>query len=76
MCPEDGSYPSQDEEDIIKWCASGLYAGAADTVSPVYFTFKISNLTFIYPKDGVSNDIFHDVDGSFSGGTNSCSKRN
>ena len=28
-----GSPVSNEEEDIVKWCAAGLYAGAADTVS-------------------------------------------
>jgi len=27
-----------EQEDIIKWCAGGLYAGSADTVIPFYIT--------------------------------------
>ena len=30
---EDGTYLDPDDEDVVKWCASGLYSGAADTVS-------------------------------------------
>jgi hypothetical protein len=27
---------TEEEEDIVKWCAGALYAGAADTVSLIY----------------------------------------
>jgi len=29
---EDGEPPTAEEENTIKWCAGGLYAGAGDTV--------------------------------------------
>ncbi|KZT01116.1 cytochrome P450 [Laetiporus sulphureus 93-53] len=30
--PEGGTTPDAEEEDIVKWCSSALYAGGADTV--------------------------------------------
>ncbi|KAI5120525.1 hypothetical protein M0805_004533 [Coniferiporia weirii] len=47
LCPEDGSYPSAEEEDIIQWCASGLYAGAADTTVSALLSFVM--LMALYP---------------------------
>ncbi|PFH49414.1 hypothetical protein AMATHDRAFT_63274 [Amanita thiersii Skay4041] len=32
LLPEDGHTPDDEEQDIIKWCSGGLYAGGADTI--------------------------------------------
>lgn len=32
LAPEDREKATPEEEDVIKWCAGGLYAGAGDTV--------------------------------------------
>ncbi|KAH9933809.1 cytochrome P450 [Fomitopsis serialis] len=39
MRPESGVPPDTEEEDIIKWCSSALYAGGADTVVGVLTGF-------------------------------------
>lgn len=37
--PDDGHNPDPEEEDMIKWCSSALYAGGADTVVGVVTAF-------------------------------------
>ncbi|KAF4616877.1 hypothetical protein D9613_008925 [Agrocybe pediades] len=45
----DGSSPANPEyEDIIKWCAAGLYAGAADTIVSAMISFVL--LMALHPE--------------------------
>ncbi|KZT05805.1 cytochrome P450, partial [Laetiporus sulphureus 93-53] len=39
--PEGGTIPDAEEEDIIKWCSSALYAGGADTVVGLLTAFVL-----------------------------------
>jgi len=32
LLPEDGSTVDAKQEEIIKWCSQGIYAGGSDTV--------------------------------------------
>ncbi|KAH8112914.1 cytochrome P450 [Phellopilus nigrolimitatus] len=41
LCREDGSYPNAEEENTIQWCATGLYAGAADTTVSALLSFML-----------------------------------
>lgn len=37
LVPADGHTVDEKEEDIIRWCGAGLYAGGADTVGASKF---------------------------------------
>jgi len=45
--PEHGPKPSEEEEDIIKWCSAALYAGGADTTVSAMTSFFL--LMSLYP---------------------------
>lgn len=49
-------------EDLIKWCAGGLYAGAGDTVCPDP-AYLIITLFHVYPLDGFSHSFLHPPNG-------------
>ncbi|TBU25958.1 cytochrome P450 [Dichomitus squalens] len=48
MLKEDGSAPSDEEEDIIKWTSSALYVGGADTTVSVLTSFFL--LMALHPE--------------------------
>ncbi|KAF8878783.1 cytochrome P450 [Infundibulicybe gibba] len=45
--PDGGAFVDAEQEDIIKWCAGGLYAGAADTTVSAIISFIL--LMALYP---------------------------
>ena len=49
-----------DHDDIVKWCAGGLYAGAADTVSHISSSQSSSIHSFILVvTDGLGSPVLH-----------------
>ncbi|EGN94381.1 hypothetical protein SERLA73DRAFT_96479 [Serpula lacrymans var. lacrymans S7.3] len=46
--PESGEVPDAEQEDIIKWCSSALYAGGADTIVAVITAFFLAMT--LYPE--------------------------
>ncbi|KAF8958869.1 cytochrome P450 [Flammula alnicola] len=53
---------SAEEEDIIKWCAGGLYAGAADTTVSALISFVM--LMALHPE--VQQKAQHELDSVFN----------
>ncbi|KAF8143725.1 cytochrome P450 [Mycena galopus ATCC 62051] len=49
---------SQEEQDMVKWCAGALYAGAADTTVSALISFIM--LMALHPK--VQNTVQHEID--------------
>lgn len=57
---EDRAIPDEEEEDIIKWCAGGLYVGATDTASRPQLPYGVS--LSLFGIDNVGPHVFRPVD--------------
>ncbi|KAG1742796.1 cytochrome P450 [Suillus paluster] len=48
LLPEDGSTVGAEQEEIIKWCSQGIYAGGADTTVAATKSFVLAMM--LYPE--------------------------
>ena len=61
MVQENGSQPDSETEDVIRWSAGGLYAGAADTVGDIQILIRLSHI--YQGLDCICIDLVCHVDG-------------